>query len=207
MRAENYSGTIEYDEMGTVNLVRVGGLSTAPGPGFYRTGTAMSGTGRWSLAAPVTIASAHSAFAWVWINDITVAGDGGSGQTIFGWLESGNSVRLLSDETAPSGRLMVSIWIGAGPEVTAIHASVPQFVNNTWAHVGYTFNGSTTAILYANGATFTTGANGGFSVPNALLIGARTTTAGHITGRMAGVVTYNRVLAASEVQELYRAGA
>jgi hypothetical protein len=210
LRDEGQFGAIAYDTAGghtaPLHGTIVGGVSSTEGPQNKRTARRLAGTGWLTLAStPVTIANAHSAFLWAWLDNIANAGSGGSSQTFFAFAGGGNTVRMSADELSPGGFLHVSIYIGAA-ETSARNASLAQFVNNKWAHVGYTWSGSA-ITLYADGKVFSNEGWAGFGQPSASFIGARSATLGAVTGKIANAVTYSRALTAPEVEQLYLAGA
>lgn len=209
MDAVAVKGSTVTDVVGTLNgTATASGVSSINGPLHGFTGLAFDGTGSISLASsPVAdFTQAHSVFCWAKVNNITAQGDGGVDQTFVSFaLGSGDGCRIDMDNGANAPFIAGSLFINLvhGGVHSGVSSTVAAFANNTWGHVGYTWNGST-LTAYANGVAVSSAGDPGQTVGNngAYTIGERSDGVGHLSGAMSQVTVFTRALAAADVAQL-----
>jgi hypothetical protein len=209
MEDADVSGTTITDLVGSINGTSSSAQSSAAGPGSH-TARAFNGTSH-SIALASTplpaITSAHSVFMWIY-GDSTAADKA----TVFGDFQSaGNGVRFIFDGVAAitglAGGIAVHIDRG-GSEFARQSAGVGDTASlNTWQHIGYTWDGTSTIKLYVNGVLVTDGNFVGSSgaIASNHTIGARGDGSDFHKGRLYNVVTYAAELDATTIGNLYTA--
>jgi hypothetical protein len=139
---------------------------------------------------------------WAKSADINAMSGGFTQHLLNHGYNTGNGLRIIINT---GGSLHVSYQVGG---VTYSKESTTQvFFNNTWVHVCETFDGASTLALYANGSALSTtgSASVNFST-NFFTLGKRSSQ-GYFTGTLDDLRIYSRALTASEILQLYNAGA
>lgn len=204
MTARDVTGVV-LDVVGGLHASATGGVANAAGPAAGVTSRSFDGTGYLTLASsPLPdFTSAHSVFGWALVTTI------GTSENFIIWSVDGNNgLRILVDNGAGgthNGTLGVVLKQSGTDK--GVNVTTQPFANNTWVHIGYTWDGSATMVIYANAAVQAQGTSAGVGLAvNSFLMGASTTAPGSpVTGRMYQWVTYTRTLSAAEITQLYNA--
>ena len=193
------SGTTITDVTGGLNGTASGaGITSTTGPdgssGFAR---AFDGASFISLASnPITIRAAVTVACWINVTNVS------SGfPRILGFVDSGTDNTQIDMDSSGPGKINVQYIandVEVGHETTA-----QQLTSGIWAHVGFTYDGASTLVVYVNGSSVSTGAEGGFSSATSNIFGARTTGPSNpFTGSESLCVTYSSALSSGNMAAL-----
>jgi hypothetical protein len=189
------------DVVGGLNGSADAGITSTTGP-FSNTARAFDGVSQISLASdPLPAAmAAFSVFAWVKVTNVAT-----TTANVFAFLKStGNYLRLIIDNGSLGvvggivGALQVG-GVGTGKKATGDALS-----NNTWAHVGLTWDGSTTVKLYKDGNLIAS-ASQNLSLIVANSIGSKGDGTQFLTGAIYGARVYDAELTSTQVTAVYNA--
>jgi hypothetical protein len=94
----------------------------------------------------------------------------------------------------------------------SLRTPAQALINSTYAHIGYTFNGTSTVVYYLNGTAV--GSQVGVSTGQNPIVGTTNNYLGwdgqapfrYLKGNLYQFVIYNRVLSATEMANVYAAG-
>lgn len=207
------SGTTISDSGSNNNTgTAAGGVTSASSPAgaFYSTARAFDGvvgTGITLASSVLNWTSSFTLAMWVYVVDITAAGSGGFRATFFysALSDSTHYIRVLNDTNLAAG--VIDFEFNAQGAARSSASSSAVLVNNTWAHVGVTYD-TTTITLYVNGSSVSTqnSSIGDASSSAVAFIGDhQAITTGDPNGRMYNIVLYNRALSSGEMSTLFSA--
>ena len=144
--------------------------------------------------------------SWVYIpsgttNIKTIVANTASGAT-------SNGFKIMVNTYGTADR-MIRVETGNGTQTGATLSAASVFVLGQWNHIAVTMDRTNRiARIYLNGADVTKscGVASNFAVNSATRLGIMTNSTYPIKGNLDDVRIYNRVLAASEVQSIFKAG-
>jgi hypothetical protein len=147
------------------------------------------------------IASPSSFCTWVYTANTATFPNAWNMEIINFYVDSSNGIGI---ESIVNTGVMAVVYKVAGWDRGMVSAQ-PVFINNTWVHICYVWDGSNITI-YVNGSIVPTYYNPD-SIANVNVIGARDASGnGNWLGGLDEMLIFNRALSASEVQAIYQAG-
>lgn len=152
----------------------------------------------------VSLASAWSFGYWIMMPDITATpGDGDP--TMFNFYDGTKNVRGTTAVTAHSAGGWQAINEDGSGTISK-ETVAAALVNNTWAHMLFTFDGATTFTIYKNGSAVSSQSSTGSGQANANTLGARQDSGDRcFIGSLYQYVVYTKELSSAEATQLYNA--
>lgn len=206
----NFSGGVDSDVVGTINITESGTVTSAVGPtGVADTARSFDGsTGFGTFGSSVLPTSgAYTVSCWAMTPNINANVGTGLALTALNFgTNTTPRLRLAIDNNTANGPAGAFAWSALPTAQRETAGAV--FSNNVWSQVAITFDGTSAYQQIFNGVGIdVVGSVFGLPTGGSDILGARTSSASFFFGPLAQLAIYNRILTQAEFIQLYNADA